>query len=237
MDLRPEDDRRALSAEGYPGEYPDDAHPASPRYRAVSKLAVLSLTLGVLSISTVLSWYLSAIPVLGIVLAWLALRRISDFPSELTGKGLAWVGLGLSVGLWAFGGGCLAYSQMKEHPHGYTWISFADLQPDRDDPQVKIPPDIYELQGKKVYLKGFMYPGRQNVGIKQFILVPTIGHCAFCTRKLKSTEMIYVTLAGDLSTRYRTSKVGFGGKLEIDSAQANRPFGGLPYRLEADYVR
>ncbi len=205
-------------------------------YRAVSLLAVASLVFGVLSILTVFSWFFAVIPLAGIVLGRLALQRIRDFPSELTGRGLAWAGLVVSLGLWIFGSTCLVFARYREVPYGYTALSFESLQADEDVPGEKIPLAILDLEDKKVYIKGYMYPGRRSMGIKQFILVPTIGHCKFCSRQLKSTEMILVTLAGDLTTRYRSHLAGFGGKLRIDAEQAARAFGGLPYRIEADYM-
>ena len=197
-------------------------------------MAVASLVFGVLSILTVFSWFFAVVPLLGIMLGRLALHRIRDFPGELTGRGLAWAGVAVSLGLWIFGCACLVFTRYREVPYGYTALSFESLQPDKDVPGEKIPPAILDLQDKKVFIKGHMYPGRRSMGIKQFILVPTIDHCKFCSRQLKSTEMILVTLAGDLNTRYRSRLTGFGGKLRIDAEQASRAFGGLPYRIEAD---
>lgn len=207
------------------------------KYRAVSLLAVSSLVFGLVSVLTIFSWYLSVLPVLGIALGVLALRRIGRLPEEASGAGAAWAGMALSLVLWMVGGGILAFSQIGEAPARYQRISFKTLQPDPDVKGQVIPPKAYERQGGLVYIKGFMYPGRQSLGIKCFILVPTRGHCNFCSRRLKSTDMILVTMAGDLTIDYRASLVGLGGKLRIDPAQAVHRFGGLPYRLEADYVR
>jgi hypothetical protein len=207
------------------------------RYRAVSMLAATSVGVGALSFLVFFSWFLALIPVLAIAMAVVALRQIKERPAELTGGGLAQVGIGLSLVLGMLGGGFLAYGQLSEVPEGYKSITFESLQ---GDPAVRgevVPPAAYELVDRDVFIKGYIYPGRRTLGIRRFILVPTRGHCSFCTRKLKSTEMIRVTLVGDLRTDFKTHMTHVGGRLKIDSAQAGIRFGGMPYQIEADYVR
>ena len=207
------------------------------RYRTLNVLAVVSTVFGTLSISTAFSPLLGPVPVVGVILAMLALRQIRLAPEEYTGRGFAVAGLLLSVGLWIVGTGCYVYGQRRDVPPGYKLISFDDLQPDPDVPGEVIPPAVMELDEKKVFVRGFMYPGRQYTRIKQFILVPTMDHCNFCSRSLKSTEMVGIKLVGDLVTNYRNRLAGFGGTLRIDEEQAARPFGGMPYRIDADEVR
>ena len=139
--------------------------------------------------------------------------------------------------LWVVGAGCYVYGQHRGVPHGYKLISFDDLQPDPDVSGEVIPPAALELNDKKVFIRGYMYPGRQYTRIKQFILVPTFGHCNFCSRMLKSSDMIRIKLVGDLMTDYKNRIAGFGGTLRIDQEQASRPFGGVPYEIDADEVR
>ena len=226
-------------SEPYADDWDDEyAYPRHDDYRSLSRFATGSVVLGVFSILTMFSWFLGIIPAAGIMLAILALRQIDRAPEEWTGRRLAFTGLALSLGLWVLGSGYFVFASFKEVPFGYTPITFKQLQP---DPKVRgeiIPPDILDLkEDERIFIKGFIYPGRRSVGINQFILVPTIGHCKFCSRKLKSTEMVFVTLAGDLETDFVTTPVGVGGKLEVDRNEAIKPLGGLPYRLEADYIR
>ena len=44
-------------------------------------------------------------------------------------------------------------------------------------------------------------------------------------------------MAGDLTTSYKAGLTRLGGKFRLDPDQAAAPFGGLPYQLEADYVK
>ena len=66
-------------------------------YRALSGLAVTSLVLGLLSVLALFGTLLLVIPLLGIVAAILAMRAIKSNPTQLTGRGLAMVGVALSV--------------------------------------------------------------------------------------------------------------------------------------------
>jgi len=207
------------------------------QYRAVSWVAVASVVCGLLSFVTVFGAYFIVVPAAGIALGWNAWQRIREVPGELTGRGLAWAGMALSVVLGALGGGALWAYEMREVPWGYTKVDWDDLQPDRDDPSELIPPDAMELDGKRIFIKGYMYPGRQTIGIKRFVLVPTVGHCSFCSPQIKSTEMIVADLQGDLRTTYKRRVTSIGGTLRIDQLEVAKPFGGFPYVLEVDYVR
>ncbi len=213
------------------------------QYRSVSLLAVGSIILGVLSLFDMFHWSLAVVPLLGIGLGWLALRQIRDYPHELTGIKLAWTGIALSLVLGITGGTFYTITLFRDVPHGYTLITFDDFKPDPNTPGELIPPKIIELtpeegnKNTKVFLKGYMYPGRQSRGLKHFIFVPTRGHCNFCSKKLSSYEMVNVTLEGDLTADFSPRLTAVGGKLRIDLGQTGRAYGGLPFRIEADYVR
>ena len=202
------------------------------RYRAVSTSAVASLVCGVLSISTVFNWFLALIPAAGIVLGRFALGRIRATPEELTGRGLALWGLGLSVGFWVLGYGWLTLKRVSEVPPGYEQVHYEDLQP---GPGERIPPKAYELQQKEkgVFIKGYMQAGRQQARLKTFILCPSIAGCPFCTPKPKPTEMIRVELEGDLEADYTVHEVGVAGRLRVDPGAPD----GVPYRLDANYLK
>ncbi len=200
------------------------------RYRAISSLAVASLALGVLSIVTALHWMLGIIPLTGIVLGWLSLREIRLAPEERTGRWVAIAGLNISIGLWIFGCCWLMFARVSEVPFGYTRVMYEDLQP---EPGEKIPESAFELQGKKVFVKGYMQPGRRQIRLKTFILCPAIPDCPFCTTDPKPTEMVEITLVGDLMTRYTGRLIHVGGKLNIDPMALR----GIPYQLEADYLK
>ena len=200
------------------------------RFRAVSTTAVVSLVFGVLSVLTVFGWYLAIVPAVGISLGWLAAQRIQQYPSELTGLGIARAGVRVSLVLWVLSYGWLIFQQVKEFPWGYAVISYEELQP---EPGEDVSQRARDMDGELVGIRGYISPGRQQVGLKRFVLCPIIGDCGFCTADPKPTEMIRVRLAGDLRIRYTTRLIRVGGRLTVDP---NAP-GGVPYFLDADYVR
>ncbi|NLY01966.1 MAG: DUF3299 domain-containing protein [Rhodopirellula sp.] len=214
--------------------FAEDEEPQSrQRYRRVNLLAVLSVAAGALSILTMFHWLLGFLPVAALVLALLGLRQIGRAPEEYTGQRVAITGAALAAGMWLFGSGVILFSHIREVPIGYEAISWQTLKPDRSSGEI-LPQGAIDLNEKRVYLKGYMYPGRQVMNIKEFLLVPTIGHCKFCSSALAKHEIVKVQLTGDLREEYTTHQVGIGGKLQVDQSPGFRHSGGLPYTIEAD---
>ncbi|MGH7193639.1 MAG: DUF4190 domain-containing protein, partial [Candidatus Saccharimonadales bacterium] len=139
-------------------QQPPDAEFAADyqRYRAVNSLAVVSFVAGLLSALAFLDWLLAVIPMLGIALGVLAMRRIRAFPNEYTGEHFALAGALLSsvclVGGWAR----LAYVYQTEVPEGHLRISYDDLQPQAEEADF-VPAQARQLDGKKVFIKGYVY--------------------------------------------------------------------------------
>lgn len=205
-------------------------------YRHLEPLAVWSLALGGLSFLPMFGWPMIVLPIGGAICGLLALRQIENFPGEKTGRGLATSGLVLSIVLGLVGIFFFAFFVAYGVPIGYTSVTFSEMQPDKETGEV-IPQKMLDLDDKFIYIKGYMYPGRRSMGIQQFVLVPTVGHCKFCQRDLASTEMIQVTMTGDELADYSVHLVGVGGKLHIDHGEALSPLGGMPYKIEADVFR
>jgi hypothetical protein len=206
-------------------------------YRALCRLAVVSVVLGAFSVLTAFHWSFLVLPLAALISGWRAIKRINALPEQLTGRTVAWVGIGLASGMWLFGGVCWAVSQMREVPPGYRLITFDDLQPNPNVVGEIFPPAILKLEGEKVFLRGYIYPGQQMFGIKEFILVPTLGHCSFCTRELRSTEMVLVRMQGDLRARYAPRLTRVGGRMRLDREAARARYGSIPYIIDADYIR
>src|SRR5437773_1671732 len=66
-------------------------------YRALSTAAVTSVLLGLLGGVAFLHWLLGLVPLLGLLAGVYALFQIKRRSDELTGRGLTWVGIGLSA--------------------------------------------------------------------------------------------------------------------------------------------
>ena len=214
--------------------YEDDEEYVDPRYRAVNQRAVLSLVFGALSFLTVFHWFFGILPAAGIVLGVLGLRQINRAMTEMKGRALAAAGLALSVVLWTTGASCLYVWQHHSVPTGYEEITFATLQHDKSKGEFRIPRKAAELDGKRVFIKGYMYPGRQVFNIKEFVMVPTTSHCKFCLTKISPTQMVRVEMVGDMTAEYKTSLSGVGGILRVEPSIR---LGRSPYLIEADVFR
>lgn len=215
--------------------------PAEPadyqRYRALNTLAVVSFVAGLLSALAFLDWLLAVIPMLGIVLGVLALRKIRAFPQEYTGEHFALAGTLLSSLFLVGGWTRLAYVYQTEVPEGHQRISYDDLQPQPEE-TTYVPAQAQQLDGKKVFIKGYVYQptGGQTSGLRQFILVRDRGQCCFGGNP-KITDMILVKLTGGLEAEFNMQPRKLAGTFHVQPAQGMHGLGNVLYELEADYLK
>ena len=187
-------------------------------YRSLCPLAVAGLVCGAFSVLALFGWTLAAVPAAGILFGLAALKRIRRAPDELSGAGLARAGIALSAFFWAVGAVWLLYAHAKEVPHGYTEVSYEELQGDASTGGRTIPPRALELADKKIFVKGYMYPGKVQINLKQFIVSRDNGTCEFCTPNPTPSDLIHVTLVGDLHFDYTSRLVSLGGTLRAAAA-------------------
>jgi len=206
------------------------------RYRAVAPAAVLSVVCGAVSIVVFFHWLAVVVPICGLVFGWRALKQVERSVQETTGAGLALGGMALSASMGLLGGVLYLWTGRYEVPIGYKVITFDELLPDPNNP-LEVPPALNKLEGERVFVRGFMFPGRQVANLKEFILVPSLGHCNFCSKRLRSTEMIQVVMGGDLRAQYTSKMTRVGGRLKIDHEAYKIPYGSLPITIECDYVK
>jgi hypothetical protein len=209
-------------------------------YRVLSSSAVASCVLGVLSAACLLSYEygvaLGIVPILAIFLASRALWVIYRNPEEFTGRRLAWAGLVMASVFLFVGLGMAGVVYATEVPDGYTRISYQQLQPNEDSPGQIMPPAALELDGKRVFIKGYVYPGAQQQGIKRFVLCRDNGDCCFGGNP-KLTDMILVDLVDPLRLTYSRRLQRLAGTFRIKPAQGTDGLGGVLYQLEADYLQ
>ena len=135
-----------------------------------------------------------------------------------------------------FGGSAFsAYSYATEVPDGYQRVSFYDLQPDPQRPEIPYSPIAEELIGHKIFVKGYVYPDGQQYNIQRFVLVPDMGTCCFGGQP-KLTDMIEVTLEEPYRIEYSMRKRKLAGTFKVSARK--KPIDGLDgvyYQLQADY--
>ena len=216
------------------GESPDSA--LYVQYRALNGLAVLSGVLGVLSIAALLDWTLGVIPFGGMVIGLLALRRIRSNPTEYTGENFALAGTLLSAAFLVGGWTRLGYVYATEVPEGYQRISYDTLQPDTNVKNQTVPPAALELDGKRVFIKGYVFQptGGYVSGLKEFMLVRDRGECCFGGNP-KMTDMILVRMQDGLEGTFDMRVRRLAGTFHIQPNDALNNLGSAVYQLDADF--
>jgi hypothetical protein len=132
-----------------------------------------------------------------------------------------------------------AYSYVTELPEGHQRISFNDLS--RHDPifadgKLQVDPDIAALDGKSIYIKGYMYPTRQQTGITEFVMVKDTGQCCFGGQP-KLTDMIVVKFEDGMTVNHREQQlVGVGGTFRVRAGVQSGVLTAI-YMLEGTYFR
>ncbi|MDR1958298.1 MAG: hypothetical protein LBQ54_04540 [Planctomycetaceae bacterium] len=208
---------------------------AKRSYLNFNIMAIAAFVLSVLSPLTFLNWRLVPIPFAALILGGIAARKTINSPQEIGGFHFAVASLVIAFFL---GGTCTVWNyrvDSKRVPPGYIAIDFEEMQ--HDHKTKELPEKIVKIgkEGRKIYLKGYMYQGRQMSGIKNFVLVRTKEHCKFCSPLQNPTDMIDIYLTGGKTVNYRTTPVYIGGVLHVDETAISR--GTIPYFIEADIFR
>jgi len=124
-----------------------------------------------------------------------------------------------------------SYHLRSESPAGL------DLQPTAEAPHLPISPRALELNGKKVFVKGYVYPDGQQYNITHFVMVRDLGTCCFGGQP-KLTHMIEVRLQDPLSVNYALRRRKLGGTLRVNtSLKPIGKLGGVFFQLDADHLQ
>jgi hypothetical protein len=223
-------------------------NPGEFEYRAFSTAAIASLIFGVMSLSTILAardsldyaLMLSPIALVGLVLGLKSLVSIRALPDQLSGRKVAVAGIVLSL-ISLIGG--LSYAGVvhaTEVPEGAARTSFYDLRPSEKDERAgyAIPKNIQELNGKRVFIKGYFRPDSSEVSrnVRRFLLVRDNNQCCFGDMSsVKYYDQVMVNFVDNLTTDYKSGMYRIAGTLRLQpqNIHSQAPV----YWLEADYVR
>ena len=187
-------------------------------YKSIPPLAPVSALLGVCALSGLLSPLGLVFAVFGFVLGFVALRQIDQSDGGLGGGKLAKVGMLTSLVLLVSGVALHIYWYQTEVPTGYQRISFGlDISKKgfiNEEGQGRVHPDIAALDGKPLFLKGYMYPGTQLDDLSTFLLCRDNGDCCFGGQP-KLTDMIKVKMKGDLRAYHMQHMVSVAGVFRL----------------------
>jgi len=124
------------------------------------------------------------------------------------------------------------YCYYNYAPPGYLELTFYDFAAGNSD---AVPNEIVQLDGQKVFVKGYMYPQKLQEGIEKFALVEKITSSSFAGATPHPTDMIIVEIKTGEIIAYRAKPIRIGGTLRVrrdyDYQDKN------PYTIEADIVR
>lgn len=184
-------------------------------YRPVPVMAPISLFLAFCSLAGFLGIPCLAIGAVGMTTGAIALWQIRRSAGEFGGRLVAWLGVGLSTALLFSASGFHAYAYVTELPEGYLRVSFSEMSKHvpttYGDGTMKVAPEIAALDGKPIYIKGYMYPTKKTRDLSEFVLVKDTGQCCFGGQP-KLTDMIVVKFEDGMTVNHREQQlVGVGG--------------------------
>lgn len=219
-----------------PGHGTDDLRDDGDTYRAVSGAAIAAAAVAAASPVAFLGWSMAAVPLVGAVLAFVALRDIAARRPTLTGRPLAFAALGFSLLILAASIAAHAHEYATELPEGFVRLPYAELQPAEGESATSVPDSARAMHGRDVLLKGYIYPGKQQHGIAQFLLVRDQGDCCFGGNP-KITDRVLVQLADPAGIDFTAKLTKVAGTFRVQPAGTADLAGGVLYHLDNATVR
>jgi len=213
-----------------------DSRDEGDSYRAISGAAIAAAAVAAVSPVAFFGWSLVAVPLIGAVLAGIALRDIASRHPLLTGRPLAVVALVASLITLAASITAHAREYATELPEGFVRLSYADLQPAEGEQATRVPDSARAMDGRDVLLKGYIYPGKQQHGLVQFLLVRDQGDCCFGGNP-KISDRVLVQLADPAGIDFTPKLTKVAGRFRVQPAGTADLQGGVLYHLDAAQVR
>ncbi len=174
-------------------------------YHPVPPLAPITLFLGVCASAGLLGIPGLAIGVVGTITGLIAMTQIRRAEGELGGRVVAKAGFALSLLFLLSGISLHTYVYATEVPEGYQRVSFNWLA--KEEPKIsregpEVTPAVADLDEKPIFIKGYMYPTRQEIGLTEFVLVKDTGQCCFGGNP-KITDMIVVKFKDGMTVNHK----------------------------------
>ena len=216
-----------------------DGQDAEGSYRAVAGTAIAAAVTAALSPLAFFDWSLAVVPAVGIVLGAMAYRTIAQRPDVFIGRPLAIGAIVLSAVSLVAGLITLSRAYAAELPDGYERLNYGLLQPLPGDPSDAVPDTARTMDGRNVLLKGYIYPGKQQTGITQFLLVRDQGDCCFGGNP-KITDRVLVQLKDPSHPKgidFSSRLTKIAGRFAIRPMGASGMDGGVLYHLEDAFAR
>jgi hypothetical protein len=207
-------------------------------YQSICKPALLCFLTAIFSLGALLSESLIILPILGLVLFAFAVRSFRRFPQELVGRKLMVIGGIANALLLVSSAAWHIYCFNTEVPPDHQRIRFSYLKPEKGR-RVAYSTRAEELDGQRVFIKGYVRPSDRKLDLQEFILVGDFGQCCFGGNP-KIDEVIEVSFQNDLRIDYGWGLRHIGGIFRLNKDTKRTSDKEVPkalYTIEADYLR
>lgn len=205
-------------------------------YRTLSKAAVGSVALGLLSLFSFVFSSVTVFALLGIGLAIYALITVWKYPDEYSGKGVARFGLGLCSLVFVSATALHTYIYLTEVPPDHVRLTFGDIKAPKYQ-RLQPTEKALELNGKRVFIKGYTFPGKQKKNLSQFLLVGDFGQCCFGGNP-EPSHLIRVSIKNGRKIDYSQRLRKLAGTFRVlPQVGVNGEGQGYLYELEAEEIK
>ncbi|OYP30013.1 hypothetical protein [Rhodopirellula sp. MGV] len=190
-------------------------------YRALSRSAIASTLLfavGLIGLMPPFEMVL-VLTLVGVLFGIFSIRSINRYPDEFSGKALAKFALVANLVVLVTGVSMHTYTYLTEVPPGHVRVPFSQLKFDADPDR---PTEVaYDLDGKDVFIKGYIHPSSGGGMLRQFVMVGDLGTCCFGGQP-KSSEMIEVTLTGGETVKGGMTRRKLAGKFILNKVPQSK---------------
>jgi hypothetical protein len=207
-------------------------------YRPTLGLAMVAVGMSLISLLGLFFWPLIVFAVLTLAVSGIALIQLVRSRGEYRGFIPTWIAIVLSTASAIGGSSLQAYWYATEVPEGYERISFTNDISRKgfvtENGFGRPHPDVEALNGKKVFLKGYVYPPEKgHSGLKNLIFCRDNGDCCFGGNP-KLEDRIGVTMNGDKTADFvQNAQISIAGTFRINPNFQNREKEPL-YLIEGD---
>lgn len=213
-----------------------DAESVDFNYTPVSPWGTIAVVLAILGLTAFLGLFGIAVAAAAAIVSVAAIVRIRGERGMVRGMLPAGVGLLLSVSSVTGGIASQVYHYNHEVPEGYLRVNFPEEISARQfvyyGGQRRLHPEVAELIGEKVFLKGFMWLTQQDKDLEQFVFLKDNGECCFGGEP-QPYDMMQVKLQDGKTVDGHTGMVSVAGILRANVAAEK---GKAVYIVEAQLV-
>lgn len=207
-------------------------------YRPVSVVAVVGLVLSLISSAAIFIWLVLPLCLLAAFISTIGLISIRRSRGGYSGTPVALLGMFFGTAFFLGGVGFQVYAYQTEVPEGYQRLSFAadisEKEVVEENGVTKPHPDVADLEGKSVFIKGYIYQTGQLKDIGSFLLVKDNADCCF-GGKPKIWDRLGVVMQDGKKIDYRAGKVAVAGKFRLNPDFKGESELEPIYIVEADY--